>query len=76
MNVRMFVTGSASLLAAWLVATFLSEVPVDTYIQSGRGSVPVSAKVMKPSTDPVVTVVTDTSTVEASPVAAGRGLGE
>ena len=49
MKVRFFVTGSASLLAAWLVATFLSEVPVDTYIQSGPGSVPVSAKAAKPA---------------------------
>jgi len=76
MNVRMFVTGSATLLAAWLVATFLSEVPVDTYIQSGRGSVPVSAKLVKPTTDPVVTAVVDTSSVEAPPVAGGPGLSE
>ena len=67
MKVRLFVTGTASLLAAWLVATFLSEVPVDTYIQSGPGSVPVSAKAGKPAAQekPMASV----STQEASPVA-------
>lgn len=44
MKVRFFVTGTAALLAVWLVATFLNEVPVDRYPQFGRGSVPVSAK--------------------------------
>jgi len=44
MKVRFFVTGSAALLAVWLIATFLNEVPADTYNQFGRGSVPLSAK--------------------------------
>jgi hypothetical protein len=48
MKVRFFVTGTAALLAVWLVATFYSEVPVDRYPQFGRGSVPVSAKTVKP----------------------------
>lgn len=49
MKVRFFVTGTAALLAVWLGATFLSEVPVDRYPQFGRGSVPVSAKAPKPA---------------------------
>jgi hypothetical protein len=48
MKVRFFVTGTATLLVAWLVATFYNEVPVDRYPQFGRGSVPVSAKAAKP----------------------------
>jgi hypothetical protein len=48
MKVRFFVTGTAALLAVWLLATFYSEVPVDRYPQFGRGSVPVSAKAVKP----------------------------
>jgi hypothetical protein len=48
MKVRFFVTGTAALLAVWLVATFLNEVPVDRYPQFGRGSVPVSAKKVTP----------------------------
>jgi hypothetical protein len=65
MNVRLFVTGTASLLAAWLVATFLSEVPVDTYIQSGPGSVPVSAKAAHAPAKPMAA----TNAAEAPPVA-------
>jgi hypothetical protein len=48
MKVRFFVTGTAALLAVWLVATFVNQVPVDRYPQFGRGSVPVSAKALKP----------------------------
>ena len=48
MKVRFFVTGTAALLAVWLVATFVNQVPVDRYPQFGRGSVPVSAKAVKP----------------------------
>lgn len=48
MKVRFFVTGTAALLAVWLVATFFNEVPVDRYPQFGRGSVPLSAKAAKP----------------------------
>ncbi|PAW66913.1 MAG: hypothetical protein B9S38_13040 [Verrucomicrobiia bacterium Tous-C4TDCM] len=48
MKVRFFVTGTAALLAVWLVATFFNDVPVDRYPQFGRGSVPVSAKKVKP----------------------------
>lgn len=44
MKVRFFVTGTSALLACWLLATFVSEVPVDHYPQFGKGSVPVSAK--------------------------------
>lgn len=57
MNVRLFVAGSASLLAAWLGATFLSEVPADTYIQFGPGSVPVSAKAVTTPAKPVASAV-------------------
>ena len=49
MKVRFFVTGTAALLAVWLVATFFNEVPVDRYPQFGRGSVPLSAKATKPA---------------------------
>jgi hypothetical protein len=49
MKVRFFVTGTAALLAVWLVATFFNEVPVDRYPQFGRGSVPLSAKAVKPA---------------------------
>lgn len=49
MKVRFFVTGIAALLAVWLLATFFNEVPVDRYPQFGRGSVPVSAKAVKPA---------------------------
>lgn len=58
MKVRFFVTGTAALLAVWLVATFLNEVPVDRYPQFGRGSVPVSAKKVTPPEEakPVVAV--------------------
>ena len=48
MKVRFFVTGTAALLAVWLVATFLNDVPVDRYPQFGRGSVPDSAKKVTP----------------------------
>lgn len=48
MKVRLFITGTAALLALWLGATFVSEVPVDRYPQFGRGSVPLSAKVEQP----------------------------
>lgn len=61
MKVRFFVTGTAALLAVWLVATFYSEVPVDRYPQFGRGSVPVSAKKVTPPQDgkPMVAVEPD-----------------
>lgn len=43
MKVRLFVTGSAAVLAVWLGATFAREVPEERYPQLGRGSLPVSA---------------------------------
>ena len=67
MKVRLFVTGSATLLAAWLIATFLNEVPAETYNQSGPGSVPLSAKAGKPASKgkPVV-IVADEGIVPVS----------
>ncbi len=60
MKVRLFVTGSAALLAVWLTATFLQDVPVDSYTQFGRGSVPLSAKASKAKlTDKPVVVMED-----------------
>lgn len=61
MKVRFFVTGSSALLAVWLLATFFNEVPVDRYPQFGRGSVPVSAKAVKPASKdkPIASVSTD-----------------
>lgn len=44
MKVRIFVTGSAALFAAWLGLTFVREVPRENYPELGRGSLPVSAK--------------------------------
>lgn len=44
MKVRMFVSGSAVALAAWLGVTYLRVVPVSHYPQLGRGSLPISAK--------------------------------
>ena len=67
MKVRLFVTGSATLLAAWLVATFLNEVPAETYNQSGPGSVPLSAKAGKPaSKEKPVVIVADEGIVPVS----------
>lgn len=61
MKVRLFVTGTSALLAVWLAATFFSEVPVDRYPQFGRGSVPVSAKVVKPAEPAKPVAVADSS---------------
>lgn len=69
MKVRLFVTGSAALLAVWLTATFLQDVPVDSYTQFGRGSVPLSAKA-KPATKKQAPVLAAEQTEgEAVPVA-------
>ena len=65
MKVRFFVTGSASLLAVWLAATFLTDVPVERYPQYGKGSVPVSAKAAKPQPDKAV----EKAKAEKTPVA-------
>jgi hypothetical protein len=59
MKVRVFVTGSAALLAVWLAATFFSDVPVERYPQYGKGSVPVSAKAAKKEDKPVAAVEAD-----------------
>ncbi len=61
MKVRFFVTGTSALLAVWLGATFFSEVPVERYPQFGRGSVPVSAKVVKPVEPAKPVAVADSS---------------
>ena len=57
--------GTASLLAVWLAATFMTDVPVERYPQYGKGSVPVSAKVAKPQSDKNV----ETAKAEQRPVA-------
>lgn len=44
MNIRHFVSGSAVLLAVWLLMTFLREVPTEPYPALGRGSVPISTE--------------------------------
>ena len=59
MKIRIFVTGSAALLAAWLAATFFSDVPVERYPQYGKGSVPVSAKAAKKQDKPVARAKAD-----------------
>jgi hypothetical protein len=71
MKVRLFVTGSSALLAVWLTATFLQDVPVDTYTQFGRGSVPLSAKASKPAAKekPVAAVDKTATGDEIVPVA-------
>ena len=45
MKIRLFVTSSAVLLAAWLGVTFWRVVPYESYRQLGRGSLPISASV-------------------------------
>lgn len=45
MKIRLFVSCSAIFLAAWLGVTFWRSVPYETYRQSGRGSLPISASV-------------------------------
>ena len=42
MRIRIFVSGSAAVLAAWLGVTFFRDVPRDNYPELGR-SAPVSA---------------------------------
>ena len=61
MKVRFFVAGSSALLAVWLTATFMSEVPVERYPQFGKGSKPLVGKSVKPSEKekPIVAVDTD-----------------
>lgn len=59
MKIRVFVTGSAALLAVWLTATFFSDVPVERYPQYGKGSVPVSAKAAKQQDLPVARAKAD-----------------
>lgn len=44
MKVRLFVSGTAVALAAWLGVTYVQTVPVQHYPQLGRGSLPISAK--------------------------------
>ncbi|BCX47198.1 hypothetical protein HAHE_11060 [Haloferula helveola] len=44
MKVRLFVTGSAALLATWLGVTYVREVPQENYPQLGKGSLPLSAE--------------------------------
>lgn len=44
MKVTLFVTGSAAILAAWLGVTYTQAVPVKSYPQLGRGSVPISSQ--------------------------------
>jgi hypothetical protein len=44
MKVRIFVSGSAALFAAWLGLTFVRDVPRENYPELGR-PVPVSAKI-------------------------------
>jgi hypothetical protein len=52
MKVRIFVSASAAVFAAWLGLTFVREVPRENYPELGRGSHPVSAKVdVEPSDD-------------------------
>lgn len=70
MKVRLFVTGSAALLAVWLTATFLQEVPVDTYTTFGRGSVPLSAKAPKPAAKEKPVASVDKAQDETVPVLA------
>ena len=43
MKVRLFVSGSAVALAAWLGVTYVRTVPVQHYPQLGRDSLPISA---------------------------------
>ena len=49
MNVKLFVTGSAALLSAWLGVTYVTEVPRESYKRLGKGSQPLSAGNAAPS---------------------------
>lgn len=69
MKVRLFVMGSSALLAVWLTATFLQDVPVDSYTQFGRGSVPLSAKVKPAAKKQAPALAAEKTGEEASPVA-------
>ncbi|MBB5351433.1 hypothetical protein HNR46_001669 [Haloferula luteola] len=48
MNVKVFVSGSAALLTAWLGVTYFREVPGESYPTLGRSAKPLSAKVEEP----------------------------
>ncbi len=52
MKVRLFVTSSAAVLAAWLGVTFFHEVSSEAYPHLGKGSLPISAKTVKK--DPMI----------------------
>lgn len=43
MSIRQFVSGSSIVLAAWLGATFLKEVPADRYPKLGKPTVTTAA---------------------------------
>jgi hypothetical protein len=47
-NIRNFVFGSSLLLAAWLTATFLQEVPSHRYPTLGRPAVSAEAQTQQP----------------------------
>lgn len=61
MKVRFFVAGSSALLAVWLTATFMNDVPVERYPQFGKGSKPLAAKTVKPleKENPMVAIDSD-----------------
>ena len=68
MKVKMFVTGSGALLAAWLGATFFTTVPVKSYPLLGPGSVPISAESVTPAAP-----VADAGTPKATGLLAKTG---
>jgi hypothetical protein len=71
MKVRLFVSASAVVLAAWLGVTFFRQVPHENYHLLGKASVPVSAAVDSSGDGEAVDV--ETAAVERSRRAGSDG---
>jgi hypothetical protein len=62
MKIRVFVTGSAAFFAAWLMLTFVRQVPHEHYPRLGKGSLPVSAEAAPAPAAPVAGIPHDPAT--------------
>jgi len=66
MKLSVFVSSTAVVLAVWLTATYLSQVPAEGYPKLGRGSVPQqSAHHAAETAKPLVKADTKTEAVVA-----------
>ncbi len=71
MKVRLFVSGSAALLAAWLCATYLHEIPVRDYPELGRQTEQTAAAAPQSvETSAVLVSLDPMPAAEAVPIAA------